>query len=95
MVLLVSFTPFVRTLSRASYLLNPAYLSILVFTKKKKIVYGLTLIECNIYTPYRPALVHDAMARVNQTFTAGSSAQYKAVGSITDQSALERITAGK
>jgi hypothetical protein len=95
--LLFSFTPFVRTLSRASYLaLIPLTLSILIFTKKKKIIYGLALIGSIIFTPLiAPSLVHDAMARVNQTFTAGSSAQYKAVGSITDQSALERITSWK
>jgi hypothetical protein len=101
-VLLCVFAPFVRTLSRASYLaIVPLTLSILFFTKKRKVMYALILIGSVIFLPIiAPTLTNDAMKRINETFTADSSGSYKSVNvsvgrRITDQSALDRIFSWK
>jgi hypothetical protein len=97
-LMLFLLAPFVKTLSRASYIaFAPMVLTLFLLTRKRKLKLGILLLAAAVIFPivFR-GLYADMARRLMVTFTGSHSAQFTSyqVGSqkITDQSALERIT---
>lgn len=95
--ILFMLAPFIKTLSRASYLaFVPMVLTILLMTKKGKAKFGLILIIGTILFPVLfPKMTAETIDRVQYTFTGEHTAGYQSVSlgdtKISDQSALERV----
>jgi len=100
-LIIFTITPFVKTLSRASYLAFVALVIIMfVLTKRRKIVMGLSIISATILFPIvAPQLYYSMVDRVMVTFTGAHSASYTTYtvggGKISDESALQRIESWK
>ncbi|MHB9156104.1 MAG: O-antigen ligase family protein [Endomicrobiales bacterium] len=102
-MILFIMPPFVKTLSRASYLaFIPLVLTMFLLTRKRKIVFGASLLIFTLAFPFVfKGLYADLTQRIMVTFSGGT---YVAAGSyyekgetrkITDLSALERIASWK
>jgi O-antigen ligase len=94
---LVILPPFIKTLSRASYLALAAMLiSMLLLMRRKKLVFGMMLLGAALLFPLiSPQLFTAMKERMQETFTVGHGSQFTSyrIGgqTISDQSALERI----
>jgi len=92
---LLMLPPFVKTLSRASYLaFIPLLLSLLILTKKRRNTFAALLLAGALIFPFFfRGLYQNMMERVMQTFTvSGYLGTYNVGGKrITDPSAMERI----
>jgi hypothetical protein len=94
---LLMLPPFIKTLSRASYLAFGAMLiTMFLLTRRTKIAFGIMLLAGALLFPLiSPGLFADMKARVLETFTGSHQSQFTSVQigkhAISDQSALERI----
>lgn len=94
-------TPFIKTLSRASYLaFIPMVLTILLMTKKGKAKFGLILLIGAILSPLLfPTMTAETIDRIQYTFTGSHNVGYESLSvgdtKISDQSALERVFSWK
>ena len=102
-VIILTLPPFVKTLSRASYLaFGPIMLTLFVLTKRRRMVFGMFMIAGALLFPIAfNDLYTNMTARVMATFTSRSPGQLEdvSIGSggakITDLSALARMDSWK
>ena len=96
-LILISMPTFMKTLSRASFLgFVPMVLSMLLLTRKRKILFGLILLTGVLLMPILfQSYYTELIDRVKYTFTGAHMQGYQTLklagAKIEDQSALERV----